>query len=128
MLMHLYDPDFSYFCKMETKRQQKINKLLQRDLGTIFQLELRSVVHGVMVTVTKVVITPDLSVARVYLSIFGTNQKKEKVEQIRTHTREIRGMLGKKVGAQLRIIPELQFFEDDSLDYLENIDNLLKSN
>ncbi|MFZ4465000.1 MAG: 30S ribosome-binding factor RbfA [Bacteroidales bacterium] len=112
---------------METKRQQKINKLLQRDLGAILQLEMRSVVQGVMVTVTRVVITPDLSIARVYLSIFGTEKKKEKVEQIKTHGSEIRGLLGKRVGAQLRIIPNLQFFEDDSLDYLENIDKLLKN-
>jgi len=116
-----------YFCIMETQRQQKINKLLQRDLSEIFQIEMRSVVPGVMVTVTKVVITSDLSIARVYLSIFATKKKMEQVEKIRTCTREIRGHLGKRVGSQLRIIPNLQFFLDDSLDYLENIDNLLKN-
>jgi ribosome-binding factor A len=112
---------------METQRQQKINKLLQRDLSKIFQIEMRSVVPGVMVSVTKVVITSDLSIARIYLSIFATTKKKEAVEKIKTHTKEIRGHLGKRIGMQLRIIPNLQFFLDDSLDYLENIDNLLKN-
>ena len=88
---------------------------------------MRSVVPGVMVSVTKVVITSDLSIARVYLSIFATTKKTESVEKIKTHTKEIRGHLGKRVGGQLRIIPNLQFFLDDSLDYLENIDNLLKN-
>lgn len=111
---------------METKRQQRIAKLLQKDMGEIFQLEMRSLVAKVLVTVTKVSVTPDLGLARFYISIFGTNDKITVLDRINQHAGEIRGHLGKRVRHQLRHIPEVQFFEDDSLDYIENIDNLLK--
>lgn len=111
---------------METKRQQRIAKMLQKDMGEIFQLEMRSLVAKVLVTVTKVSVTPDLGLARFYISIFGTNDKNTVLDRINQHTGEIRGHLGKRVRHQLRHIPEVQFFEDDSLDYIENIDNLLK--
>ncbi len=94
-------------------------------MGEIFQLEMRGITSGTMVTVTKVNITPDLSLARVYISIFGTENKNALVSKINRHGGEIRGHLGKRVRHQLRHVPELQFFEDDSLDYIENIDNLL---
>lgn len=110
---------------METKRQQKISSLLYRELSEIFMIELKGLTAGALVTVTKVVISPDLSMAKVYLSIFGTKKKKAKVDQIGERAREIRGVLGNRVRHQLRSIPMLQFFEDDSLDYIEKIDNLL---
>ncbi len=111
---------------METIRQERINKILQKDLGEIFQLELRHVTIGSMVTVTKVKVTPDLSVAKIYLSLFATKDKDELLKNIRKHTKEIRGKLGNRVKNQLRIVPNLSFYIDDSLDYIENIDNLLK--
>jgi ribosome-binding factor A len=111
---------------METKRQEKISKLLQQDLSEIIQMELRHVTRGAMVTVTKVHVTPDLSMAKVYLSLFATNNKEEMLENIKKHGSEIRGKLGNRVRHQLRVVPDLQFFLDDSLDYIDNIEELLK--
>lgn len=110
---------------METIRQERINNLLQKDLGEIFQLELRHVSRGAMITVTKVKVTPDLSMAKVYLSLFATSDKDELLKKIRSHSKEIRGKLGSRVRNQLRVVPELNFYLDDSLDYIENIENLL---
>ena len=112
---------------METKRQQKISKLLMKELSEIYQREIKS--NGnVMISVTKVNVTTDMSYARVYLSIFGPKMedKKKVVEEVNGMSKGIRKFLGDRVRHQLRIIPELQFFEDDSLDYIENIDHLLK--
>ncbi len=111
---------------MESKRQERIQKLLLRDLGEIFQMELKHIIKHVMVSVTKVDITPDLSVAKVYLSLFPVEDKAILIKDITKHKSEIRGKLGKRVRHQLRSIPDLKFFEDDSLDYIENIENLLK--
>ena len=113
---------------METKRQQKISKLIQKELSEIFQREIKTQ-GGIMITVTKVNVTSDLSYARVYLSIFGTNReaKSKVVKEVNEMGRNIRRLLGERIRFQIRVIPELQFFEDDSLDYIENIDNLLKS-
>lgn len=110
---------------MESKRQQRIQKLLQQDLGSIFQQELTTVTRNAMVTVTKVYITPDLGLAKVYLSIFATSGKEEVLKGIQKHTSEIRGKLGNRIRHQLRQVPELHFYEDDSLDYIERIDDLL---
>lgn len=112
---------------MESKRQERISKLLQKDLGEIIQMEMRHVTRGALVTVTKVVITPDLSLAKAYLSIFATPSKPEILKGMRIHNGEIRGKLGRRVRHQLRIVPELQFYLDDSLDYIENIDKLLNN-
>lgn len=119
-------PVITYFCSMETQRQQKIGRLLQRDLSEIIQMEMKTVVAGAMVTVTKVTISPDLSLAKVHLSVFASKDKKALVEKIGQHTREIRGHLGKRVRHQLRIIPDLAFYLDDSLDYIDRIENLLQ--
>jgi ribosome-binding factor A len=113
---------------METTRQNKIARLIQKDLGMIFQQEGRNLFGGAMITVTKVNIAKDLSVARIYLSLFGIKDKEALLESIRTHTKLIRRELGFRVHNQLRIIPELHFFMDDSLDYIENIDHLLHPN
>ena len=110
---------------MESKRQQRISKLLQKDLGEIFQVELRHLTRGAMVTVTKVHITPDLAIAKVYLSLFAANDKESLMKSIVKHASEIRGKLGNCIRHQLRAVPELHFYEDDSLDYIENIENLL---
>lgn len=112
---------------METTRQQKISRLIQKDLGAIFQKESRNLFGGAMITVTKVHITKDLAIAKIYLSLFAVNDKNALLETIRMHTRDIRRQLGAREHNQLRIIPELQFFIDDSLDYIENIEKLLNS-
>ncbi len=83
--------------------------------------------RGVMISVTVVRVTPDLSLARIHVSIFPGDNKKEILKQIRIANPRIRGMLGRRIGKQIRVIPELEFYIDDSLDYIENIDRLLKS-
>jgi len=110
---------------MDTIRQDRINNLLQKDLGEIFQLDMRHITQGAMITVTKVKVTPDLSLAKVYLSLFATSDKDTLLKSVKKHTKEIRGKLGNRVKNQLRVVPELNFYLDDSLDYIENIDGLL---
>ncbi len=110
---------------METTRQNKLARLLQKELSEIFLLQTKSM-HGVLVSVSAVRISPDLSIARVYLSIFPSEKGEELIKNINANMKSIRYELGTRVRFQLRIIPELKFFLDDSLDYLEHIDELLK--
>ncbi|MDR1719660.1 MAG: 30S ribosome-binding factor RbfA [Dysgonamonadaceae bacterium] len=111
---------------MENKRLQKIERLIQKDLGSIFLLQTKAS-HGLLVSVTKVRVSPDLSVAKAYLSIFPSEKGKEMLDAINRNKRSIRFELGQLEKNQLRKIPELSFFLDDSLDYLEHIDDLLKN-
>jgi ribosome-binding factor A len=111
---------------MYSIRQNKISRLIQKELAEIFQLETREHFRGKLISVTVVRISKDLSVARVYLSIFPSEGSDETLKLIRQLTSQLRWMLGQKVGKQLRIIPDLEFFIDDSLDYIENIDKILK--
>jgi len=92
----------------------------------MFQREVKEVTAGALVSVTVVRVTPDLGLARVYLSIFPTDRKQEVYEKIKEHASQIRFALGKRACKQLRVIPELEFFIDDSLDYIDNIDRLLQ--
>ena len=110
---------------METTRQNKISRLIQKELSEIFLLQTKAM-NGVLVSVSVVRISPDMSVARVYLSIFPSEKSKEIVENINNNTKSIRFELGTRVRHQLRIIPDLKFFVVDSLDYIEKIDQLLK--
>ena len=110
---------------METTRQSKISRLLQKDLSDIFLNETRKT-HGTLISVSVVRVSPDLSVAKVYLSIFPSEKSEEILESIRASANTIRYELSQKVRFQLRKTPELMFFLDDSLDYIENIDTLLK--
>ena len=111
---------------METTRQQKISRMLQKELGEIFLLYAREL-QGTLITVTAVRISPDLGVAHTHLSIFPSEKSAEVLTRVQEDMRAIRFDLGKRVRHQLRIVPALFFHVDDSLDYLENIDNLLKS-
>ena len=110
---------------METTRQSKIARLLQKELSDIFLLQTKGM-PGVLISVSTVRISPDMSVARVYLSVFPSDKAEEILKNINDNTKSIRYELGTRVRHQLRIIPELKFFVDDSLDYLEKIDELLK--
>lgn len=110
---------------METTRQNKISRLIQKELSDIFLRQTKAM-GGVLVSVSAVRISPDMSVARAYLSIFPSERAKEILENINQNVKSIRFELGTRVRHQLRIIPELRFFQDDSLDYLEKIDELLK--
>lgn len=110
---------------METTRQNKIARLLQKELSDIFLLQTKAM-SGVLVSVSVVRISSDMSVARVYLSVFPSERSEELVQNINNNAKSIRFELGTRVRHQLRIIPELKFFVDDSLDYIEKIDSLLK--
>jgi ribosome-binding factor A len=112
---------------MESLRQQKVNKLLAKELAEIFRAESRSLFSGGFITVTGVRVSPDLSSAKVYLSIMGGTKDKEAIfKMIKDQTNVVRKKLGMIVGKQLRIVPELMFYIDDSLDYAMKIDALLK--
>jgi ribosome-binding factor A len=110
---------------MESTRQSKISRLLQKDLSDIFQREGKNLFGHVMITVTKVHVTSDLSIAKVYLSLFTTTDKNDTLKLVKLHAKEIRFKLGQRIGKQVRVIPDLQFFLDDSLDYIEKIEKLL---
>lgn len=124
---------------MESTRQQKISRLIQQDLGDIFLREMKPVLGNSLITVTGVRISPDLSIARVHVSIMPIgdipaqgNQaavpatKQGIIDAILTHASDIRRRLGNREAKQLRIIPQLDYYLDDSLDYVEKIDRLLK--
>ena len=110
---------------MQETRQNKIARLLQKELSLIFQQQTRAM-HGVMVSVTRAKISPDLSICTAYLSIFPSEKGEEILANINASNKSIRYELGTRVKSQLRIIPELRFFIDDSLDYIDRIDELLK--
>lgn len=110
---------------MQETRQNRIARLLQKELALIFQSQTR-MTHGVMVSVTRVRVSPDLSICTAYLSIFPSAKGEEILNNIKSSEKSIRYELGTRVRNQLRIIPELRFFIDDSLDYIEHIDELLK--
>ncbi len=109
---------------METTRQAKISRLLQKELSEIFRMQTAKL-RGVLVSVSAVRVSPDLSIARAYLSVFPSDKAKEILDSINHNAKTIRYELAQKVRYQLRKTPELAFYLDDSLDYLENIDNLL---
>lgn len=111
---------------MENTRQQKIAKQIQRDIAEIFQRDLSASLRGSLVTVTTVRVSPDLAYAKVYVSIFPYERAQAVLETIESLNRTIRGALGNRMRNQVKSIPELQFFIDDSLEYIENIDSLLK--
>lgn len=111
---------------MDSTRQQKISRLLQKDLGEILMQLDKTILKGKMITVTTVRVSPDLSLAKTYLSIFPSEGAESFVDELRHHTKHVRNLLGQRVRNQLRIVPEVAFFIDDSLDYVDRIDELLK--
>lgn len=111
---------------METTRQAKIARLLQKELSEIFRMQTAKT-HGTLVSVSTVRVSPDLSIARAYLSIFPSAKAPEMIESINKSAKTIRYELAKRVRYQLRKTPELAFYLDDSLDYIENIDHLLNT-
>ncbi len=110
---------------MEGTRLNKVNRQIQKDLGEIFLNLAPSIFPGGMITVTTVRVSPDLGIAKVYLSLFPTQNRKEVFDAIEQQSKTIRHELAQRIRNQMRIVPELHFFIDDSLDYIENIDRLL---
>lgn len=111
---------------METTRQAKISRLLQKELSEIFRRQTAKI-GNCMVSVSSVKVSPDLSVAKAYLSVFPSEKAEEVIESVNAQAKSVRYELAQKVRFQLRRCPELQFYLDDSIDYLENIDKLLNS-
>ena len=107
-------------------RQQKIAKQIQKDIAEIIQREYSSALRGTLVTVTTVRVSVDLAYAKIYVSIFPFEKAQATLDFLTEQNRAIRGALGNRMRNQVKSIPELQFFIDDSLEYIENIDTLLK--
>ena len=111
---------------MESTRQQKIGRQIQKDLGEMFSRDLADVVRGAMVTVTSVRMSPDLEYARIWVSVFPFDKHVAIMASIEANNRLIRKTLGARIRNQMRVVPELTFVLDDSFEYIEKIDNLLK--
>lgn len=111
---------------MDTTRQLKIAKQLQKDLGELLQQRGMAAFSGALVTISGVKVSPDLAVAKVYVSIFPSAKSKEVLEIIDAQNRPLRFELGKRVRNQLRIVPELVFYLDDSLDYVDKIESVFQ--
>ncbi|PTQ99820.1 ribosome-binding factor A [Mucilaginibacter yixingensis] len=111
---------------MESKRQQKFAGVIQEDLAAIFQREGMSFLPNTLVTITKVRVTPDLALARVFLSFFNSPNPQLAVQTIKTHSSEIRYKLGARIKDQVRVIPQLEFFLDDTNEYVERMDKIFE--
>lgn len=111
---------------METQRQLKVGRLIQKDLSEIFQKELRSIVGNAFVTITAVKVSPDLSVASVYLSFFNTKTPQLLLDEIDIASKNLRAELGRRIRHQLRIVPELRFFIDNTAEEAQRIEELIK--
>lgn len=111
---------------MESVRQSKVNRLLQKELAEIFRSEAKTLFDGAFITVTQIRVTPDLGLAKVYLSIMLPKDKEKALEQVKSQQHTIRKMLVSKIRNQFKTMPELVFYIDDSLDYAERIEQLLK--
>ncbi len=110
----------------ESKRQRQVAQLVLEEMSDIFQREGINVIDGGMVSVSKVTITPDLLEARIFLSLFKINNPEGLMQQIKERTKEFRNLLGMRVRNQLRRIPELHFFTDDTLEYVDKMETLFK--
>jgi ribosome-binding factor A len=109
---------------MESKRQKQVGRLIQKDLGEIFQKDFKSLFAGNFVTITDVKLSPDLSVARVYLSFLKIDNREEILQNIKENTKKVRGIFGQKAKNQLRIIPNFSFYIDDTAEYAQKIEAL----
>lgn len=112
---------------MESTRQLKFSRLIQKEMAEIFQKDARNLFGPVMITVTHVHVSPDLGVAKIHVSLFPIKDKDALLEHIRDHAPELRKHLGNRIRHQARVVPELIFYIDDSLDRADRIDQLLKN-
>ena len=109
---------------MESKRQQKFAGVIQKDLAAIFQREGMNYLPNTLVTITKVRVTPDLAIARIFLSFFNNQNAPQALNIIKAHASEIRYKLGSRIKDQARIVPQLEFFVDDTNEYVERMDKI----
>jgi ribosome-binding factor A len=112
---------------MDSKRQQKFSRLIQRDLGEIFQRDAKSMFGNAMISVTNVRVSPDLGIAKIYLSFLMVNNPAEMLDYLELRKKEIRRILGNRIAKQVRIVPELVFYHDDSAEYSQKIDKILSN-
>ena len=112
---------------MENTRQQKIAKQIQKDIAEILQKEAAEVVRGSLVTVTAVRVSPDFGYAKIYVSVFPFERGSEVMQSLERQMRVLRGLLGNRIRNQIKNVPELQFFLDDSLEYIDHIEQALKN-
>ena len=113
------------FVAMESVRQQKVSRLIQKELSALFQSHYGHLSQGKMVSITVVRITPDLSFAKVYLSVFPAQEPKAVVDNYNQHLSEISHALYQRIRNQFRKMPEIRFYHDDSLDYADRINEIL---
>lgn len=113
---------------METPkpRQNKVARLIQKEMAEMFQVYAKDYLSGTLISVTSVRVSPDFSLAKVYISVFPTGKANQVLENLNRNNKEIRYQLGQRIKNQLRKVPEIAIFIDDSLDYIDNIDKLLK--
>jgi len=109
----------------ESTRQQKIARQIQRDIADIFLKEAAALLRGLLVTVTAVRVSPDFGYAKIYVSVFPFDKSGALMQTLEQNNRMIRKELGRRIRNQLKSVPEIQFFLDDSLEYIDNIDQLL---
>jgi len=109
---------------MESKRQQKFSRLIQRELADIFQREVQHLFGSAYITVSMVRVSPDLGLARVYLSVMMAQNNEAVLLEVRTNTRTIRHLLAQRIKNQVRVIPELNFYLDDSAAYAAQMDEI----
>ena len=112
---------------MESTRQKKVSRLIQKEMADIFLKKGSEYAHGKLVSITRVRVSPDLSFAKVYISIFPTENQNVTFSAIQDHTAKLRYELGQRIRTQLRVVPNILFFIDDSLDYIDKIDKLLNT-
>ncbi len=112
---------------MESTRQQKYARLIQKELGEIFQRDTKHMFGKAFITITLVKMSPDLGFAKVYLSIFMAEDRNEMLTQINERKSQVRKLLGQRIGKQVRIIPEIAFFIDDTEDHAHKMDSLINS-
>lgn len=114
-----------FAASMESKRQQKFSRVLQKELAEVFQRDVSHLVKGAYISITLVRVSPDLGVAKVYLSLLMANQPQEVLQEVRTNTKLIRHALAQRIKNQVRVIPELVFYLDDSAEYAAHMDKII---
>ena len=112
---------------MESKRQLKVSRLIQKELSQLFITDLKALTEGNMVTVSYVKVTPDLREVRVYLSFMLNKNHEPLIKHLNDNTSKVRGAIGKRLGKSMRVIPTFSFFYDDTFDYTDQMNNLLDS-
>src|SRR5688572_21313053 len=114
-----------FAASMESKRQQKFSRVLQKELAEVFQRDVSHILKGAYISITLVRVSPDLGVAKIYLSLLLAQNPQEVIQEIRVNTKAIRHALAQRIKNQVRVIPELIFYLDDSAEYAAHMDKVI---